>query len=635
MRQRRTPAPASRAPFVAEYVKRCTKAEPRQRPQEAVCLLRATQASRMRLSANSARLVRGGPAAIRYHTCCPPSVDVNDMNDTATGTTDFRRKIISPERLQWIIEAARGGEGQARPRFVQCHGCFDIVHPGHIRYLQYARTQGECLIVSITGDADIHKGELRPYIPQELRAENLAALEFVDYVVIDPNPTAARLLAQLRPDVYVKGEEYATSRDPRFLEEKQVVEASGGRVLFSSGQVVFSSTRLGEGMAPPRIEAERLRIVCRRHGIDLRAMSRLVESFRGRRVLICGDIRLDRYVLCDAGGVASESPIMSLSELDRRDYLGGAALLATQAAALGARPTLVTCLGDDPDSDKAAAALRQRGVRVLSAARRSAFPVRTRYLVDEHKMFRVDRGGPAPIDSVGQRRAAELLLAEAAGAESAILYDAGYGAITPALMQQVGPALRERVATLCAGTAEPQGGPPHFRDLDLLLVSERRLRSMLSDPSGGLSALAYRLLEQAQATRLLVTVGKRGVVTFDRPSHDRSSEAWRDRLLSEFLPALADRVIDRLGCSESMLATASLAVGAGATLMQTAYLCQLAASVQIQRLGCLPVSAEELHRELIGRPELSPIAHGSMPVAPVADGAPFAPVSYAHEHIPA
>lgn len=560
------------------------------------------------------------------------------MEATAPRTADYRRKIISADLLGQIMEDARKrrGAGEHGPLFVQCHGCFDIVHPGHIRYLQFAKVQGEYLIVSITGDADIHKGELRPYIPQELRAENLAALEFVDYVVIDPNPTASKLLALLRPDVYVKGEEYATSRDPRFLEEKQVVEAHGGRVIFSSGQVVFSSTRLGESVAPPKIESERLRIVCRRHGIDLRSMSRLIETFRGRSVLIYGDIRLDRYVLCDTGGVASESPMMNLSELDRRDYLGGAALLATQVAALGARPTLITSLGDDPDCEKAVSALRQRGVRVLSPARRDQIPVSTRFLVDDHKMFRVDHGGPAPLDSIGQRRVVEMLLAEAPLAHCAILFDAGYGAITPSLMQQIGPSLRERLPTLCAGSAEPQGSPPHFRDVDLLCVSERRLRSMLSDSSGGLSSLAYRLLEQTQATSLLVTVGKRGVVTFDRPSHDRSSDSWRDRLLSEFLPSLTDRVVDRLGCSESMLATSALAVGAGATLMQTAYLCQIAAAVQIERLGPMPVSADDLHRAMILRHELSAGAD-AIPAAPFADGSasgrPFAPMSPTHEQL--
>ncbi|RMF73196.1 MAG: cytidyltransferase, partial [Planctomycetota bacterium] len=148
---------------------------------------------------------------------------------------------------------------------VQCHGCFDIVHPGHVRYLQFARQLGDVLIVSLTGDELVGKGPDRPYIPQELRAENLAAFEFVDWVVIDPHPTACELLEQLRPDVYVKGREYADSHDPRFLREREIVESYGGRVVFHSGDVVFSSTRLIESLDDDaHLDECRLRALCDR-----------------------------------------------------------------------------------------------------------------------------------------------------------------------------------------------------------------------------------------------------------------------------------------------------------------------------------------------------------------------------------
>ena len=85
-----------------------------------------------------------------------------------------------------------------------CHGVFDLVHPGHIRHLLYAKEKADILVASLTADAHITKAQYRPFVPQDLRALNLAALEMVDYVVIDPNPTpienierhAARLFRQ-------------------------------------------------------------------------------------------------------------------------------------------------------------------------------------------------------------------------------------------------------------------------------------------------------------------------------------------------------------------------------------------------------------------------------------------------------
>ena len=108
------------------------------------------------------------------------------------------RKICSLESVLALRDAARR-EGRT---VVHCHGCFDIVHPGHVQYLQFARSQGDVLIVSLTADPQVNKGAARPLIPEDLRAANLAALECVDYVYVNPDPTAVELLGQLRPDVY-------------------------------------------------------------------------------------------------------------------------------------------------------------------------------------------------------------------------------------------------------------------------------------------------------------------------------------------------------------------------------------------------------------------------------------------------
>ena len=157
-----------------------------------------------------------------------------------TGGTPAARKVLSREALSAARERARA---QGR-RVVQCHGCFDIVHPGHIRHLRFARAQGDVLLVSITPDALVGKGAGRPLIPQELRAENLAELDCVDWVHVAGEATAVELLEAVRPDVYIKGQEYESNRDPRFGDERATGERHGGWGVFSSGDVVFSSTAL-------------------------------------------------------------------------------------------------------------------------------------------------------------------------------------------------------------------------------------------------------------------------------------------------------------------------------------------------------------------------------------------------------
>jgi rfaE bifunctional protein nucleotidyltransferase chain/domain len=145
----------------------------------------------------------------------------------------------------------REAERHAGRAVVHCHGCFDIVHPGHIQHLQFARSLGDVLVVSVSADRHVNKGVARPLIPDDLRAASVAALECVDYVYVNAEPTAVELLAALRPDVYVKGSEYERSADSRFLAERETVIRHGGRVVFSDCGVVYSSTALIGSLSGP------------------------------------------------------------------------------------------------------------------------------------------------------------------------------------------------------------------------------------------------------------------------------------------------------------------------------------------------------------------------------------------------
>ncbi len=192
-------------------------------------------------------------------------------------------KIASLEQIKALVRAAQS----AGKSVVLCHGCFDIVHPGHIRHLQHAAKLGDCLLVTISGDSIVDKGTGRPLIPQELRAENLAALDCVNWVMVNSQPTAAELLGVIQPDVFVKGREYEHNRDPRFQEEREIVESYGGRVVFSSGDVVFSSTALinvlEQSTDPTHL---RFRQLIEQQRIDPDSISQLLESFQGKSVLV-------------------------------------------------------------------------------------------------------------------------------------------------------------------------------------------------------------------------------------------------------------------------------------------------------------------------------------------------------------
>jgi len=515
-------------------------------------------------------------------------------------TPGHRRKIVEADELTARIERARS-DGQS---IVQCHGCFDIVHPGHIRHLEFARRQGDLLVVTLTADTRIEKGDQRPYIPQELRAESLAALEFVDLVHVSDDTSAESVLRLIEPDVYVKGREYETSRDPRFLAECQLVESAGGRIIFSSGDVVFSSTQIVRTL--PRIEQlerHRLSLICRRNGIDRAALDALLTGMSGLRVAVVGDIILDHYIFCDALDVATEAPTLSLKRLDEREFVGGAAIVARHAAALGAETTLLGPSISRSDGEGIRSVLDEEGVRFMPMATRSQPIRKSRFLVEDSKLLKVESSHVLPLDSNEERTAAAAMESLSRAVDAIIFCDFGYGMITAPLLQRVLPCLRENVAVLSADVSGTRGSLVHFRCMDLLCPTERELRHTLHDFDAGLSSVAWHLTEMTQARHLICTLGKGGLVAFDRPTQDPRSPRWSDRLLSEHLPSFADRCIDRLGCGDALLAASTLALAAGGTLLQAAYLGNAASAIAIARLGNHPVSTADLTDWLTHRPE--------------------------------
>lgn len=552
----------------------------------------------------------------------PSSSSVSKGVDAGVMGSSFKRKIVDREELLAVARAAR----TAGKTIAQCHGCFDIVHPGHIRYLEFARQQGDVLIVSLTGDAEAGTDGERPYISQEFRAENVAALMFVDYVYIDPSPTAESILAAVAPDVYVKGQEYEHSVDSAFLAEKAVVEGYGGRIIFSSGEPVFSSTELVERLPQgDRQRSHRLRLVVQRHGITAEAIEETLGRFRNLRVVVVGDLVLDRYVLCDALGVASEFPMMSLAQRDERHYVGGAAIVARHVAALGARAFLLSAGGRDERTRKAVEVLDREGVESHLIESRPTIVEKIRYLADDAKLFKVDCGARLPLDSVAERKAALLLEQQSKLADAVIFCDFGYGMITGGLLSRVLPTLRQNVRVLAADVSGGRANMLHFKHVDLLCPTERELRLTLNDHDSGLSSAAWKALQQTQARHLIVTLEKRGLVVFERPGQDRRSPDWSGRLRSEQLPSFADYPLDRLGCGDALLAASTLSLSAGSGLVHAAYLGSAAAAIEIAMLGNHPVDAARLADWLRGRRELAGAVRSVSKRPALVEGVPMHP----------
>ena len=484
-----------------------------------------------------------------------------------------------------------------------CHGCFDIVHPGHIRHLQHAAKLGNRLVVTITGDVVMAKGSGRPLIPQELRAENLAALDCVTWVAINARPTATELLEIVKPDVYVKGREYENNRDPRFQLEKEIVERNGGRVVFTSGDVVFSSTALIDALeetANP-FQATLKRLIAQ-HQVTTERIDGLIASFQGRRVLVIGETIKDTYVSCERPAVAGESPIMTLRPLEYRSFDGGTAIIAKHLSAMGARPTLLTAMSRTLEAE----ALRQRLVTEAIEPRwvdlDSPMIEKQRFLVGASKIMKLDLGGPLTLDAAHRKQFIELAKQEAIGCDAVIIADFGQGLFTPAMLTELCLALRDKVPVMVGDVSGRRSNLLAMRQMDLLCPSESEIRDALHDYDEGLSSVTWRVLDATRSAAAIATLGQEGLIAFGRTADSNlNRENWQTRLTAQHVPALAPFAVDQLGCGDALLAAAALTLAAhdrtdAAALVMSAIMGSIAASAQAQRLGNAVIGAADLRR---------------------------------------
>ncbi len=165
---------------------------------------------------------------------------------TPTLVKPIHHKVVSREELRERAAAWR----RAGDRITLANGCFDLLHVGHVRYLRAARELGGRLVVAINSDESVHalKGEGRPLMPAEERAEILASLEDVDAVVVFPEDDVRAIIHEIRPDFHAKGTDYTSESVP----ERAEVEACGGRVVIVGDPKDHSTSEIIRTRLAPR-----------------------------------------------------------------------------------------------------------------------------------------------------------------------------------------------------------------------------------------------------------------------------------------------------------------------------------------------------------------------------------------------
>lgn len=474
-----------------------------------------------------------------------------------------------------------------RPRarkVIMCHGTFDIVHPGHIRHLIYAKSKADILVASVTADRHIAKANFRPFVPQELRAMNLAALECVDYVIIDSEAKPLKNLSLVQPDFFAKGYEYVNGgMDPRTREELDVLESYGGEFIYTPGDIVYSSSAIIE-KSPPDLSSDKLMALMDAEGLTFGDLRAAILKLKDIKVHVVGDTIVDSYSYTTLVGGNTKTPTFSVRLDEQHDYVGGAGIVAKHLNAAGADVTFTTVLGSDPLKDFVLNDLAGAGVKVnavIDATRPTTN--KNAFIADHYRLLKVDR--------VDNRSISDKILSQMQGyvagtPTQAVAYcDFRHGIFNrhtiPDLIKAIPPKVY-RVAD--SQVASRWGNILDFKGFDLITPNEREARFALGDQDSVVRPLALELYKQAECGTLILKMGERGLITYR--GVPKATEDVRSFFVVD---TFARDVVDAVGSGDALLAYATLCMVATGNAVIASVIGSIAAAVECEHDGNIPV----------------------------------------------
>ena len=494
---------------------------------------------------------------------------------------NFEHKIKTRASLEEAIGRRPRGKS-----VIMCHGVFDIVHPGHLRHLLYAKEKADLLVASLTADLYITKGNTRPYVPQDLRAANLAAFEMVDFVFIDENPTPIENILRLQPDFFAKGFEYNSEGVPaKTQEEIDAVESYGGEMVFTPGDIVYSSSALLEQHLPD-LSTEKLLVLMEAENTGFDDLRRVFRESAGIKVHVVGDTIVDGYTHTSLLGPAQKTPNLSVRHEFTHHYAGGAAVVARNLRSIGAEVSFSTVVGDDALHEFVSAEMESMGITFLPIVDKTRpTPYKERFICQDYKLLQVNRVDNRAISDRILGALCESIRDSDAGL--VIFSDYRHGIFNQETIARLKASIPAGVFKAADSQVSNRwGNILDFTGFDLITPNEREARFALGDQDSIVRPMASKLFARAGCKALILKLGARGLIACRSPDPDPGAFFSLD--------SFVEHLVDPMGAGDGLLAAASLAIASSGDMVAGVLLGAVAAAVTCETEGNIPLTAEKV-----------------------------------------
>jgi cytidyltransferase-like protein len=466
---------------------------------------------------------------------------------------------------------------------VQCHGTFDLIHPGHIAHFEEAKALGSVLVVTATSERFVNKGPGRPYFNDELRARWLSALACVDYVVLIPHAAAVEAIECVRPDIYCKGKEYADADHDvtgNIHGDIEAVRRCGGEIRYV-GSVVFSSSRLLNQHFDSYPEA--VKAFCRSIAKQCppARFREIVDRFQDLRVLIIGDIIFDRYTTLEVQGLTSKSRILSGRFVSEELQAGGALAVYRHVCEFTPQVKLISLAGAEPWLDEAFSKyIRSEDDGIIRAPDFTTV-VKQRFVAPRQegrevdKLFSVNYIDAKPPSKALQAAALKRIATEIDRSDLVLVMDFGHGVLEDSVRECV-----QRKARFLAVNCQTNSNNHGF---NILNRRYQRADSFTLDQTEINLAVGRRHIEYDRELGALATDLRSTYAWLTRGA--TQTLGWHRRESGCACVPFERSVVDTLGAGDAFCAAASLAAASGLPLPLATFMGQLAGAQAVKIVG--------------------------------------------------
>jgi rfaE bifunctional protein kinase chain/domain/rfaE bifunctional protein nucleotidyltransferase chain/domain len=484
-------------------------------------------------------------------------------------------KICNSNSIKKILDKVRS----KKKTIVLSHGVFDILHLGHIKHFESAKKNADFLVVSITSDEFVKKGPGRPIFNVDVRAKTIAALNIVDAVIISNFETAEKIINLVKPDIYFKGPDYKNHNKDytkNILKEIKSVKKNKGKIVYSN-DITYSSSNLINKSGILFNDNQKKFLQSIKKNYPFESIMKIFDKFNEIRPLILGETIIDQYIFCQVLGKSGKEPHLVIKDEYKESYLGGAGAIANHISSFCNKTDFITCYGEQNNYLNFIKKKIKKNINTKYIIKKNSPTIlKKRFLdsISRNKLFGVYSMNDQVVDIKTTKNIIKNLK-KFSKSNLIIISDYGHGFISEVLAKEISK-INKFTALNAQVNASNYGyhSLDKYKKIDSLIINETELRHEMRDKLSDVFMLSKTLKNKYKIKNLIVTRGRNGAFLID----NRNNKVIN-------CPAFSDKVVDKVGAGDTMLAIISLCLKLKVPSELSLFLGSLAGANAVESMG--------------------------------------------------